>query len=442
MRCANRRGTTSWTAISAGAVGLSTLLATEAFAGAFAIREQSAYRQGASFAGEAVCGDSVAGAFWNPAVVSCADGLEVEGSLSVILPQTDVTTDPFPGSLFGPGSPLFFAGDPGDIGEVGWVPAATAAYNFDNNWYFGVTINGPFGLATDTNFNHAAQIYGRKSEVFSLNVNPIVGYRFNDYFALAAGIGVEYIDIKLTQAVSPAPFAPSAELSGDDVGVGATVGILITPSPDTEIGIGYRSPVKHSVDGTLTIPLTAQLPVSVEPTLPEMISASFSHRFTDAFTLMGTAEWTNWSRFGTFTVTNDLTGLPATFLPFEYKDGWFFSLGGEYDWNDQWTLRAGVGWEISPVDDADRAIRLPDDDRLWLSIGGSYDWNDRLKLNFGYSFLTTFDTRIAIGPGNPLYVPPVTFAADVDANVHILSVGLKYRFGGAPEPVEEIVYKN
>ena len=425
-----------------GAAALATMIATETFAGAFAIREQSAYSQGASFAGEAVCGESVAGAFWNPAVISCAQGLEVEGSLSAILPQTDVTTDPFPASLLGPGSPLFFAGDPGDIGESALVPAATVAYNFDNNWYFGVTINGPFGLATKTSLNHAAQIYGRDSEVFSLNVNPIVGYRFNEFFALAAGIGVEYLDVKLTQAVGIAPFSPSAELQGDDIGVGGTFGILITPSPNTEIGIGYRSPVKHSLEGSLSIPFVAQLPVTVEPTMPEMISASFRHRFTDAFTLMGTAEWTNWSRFGTFAVINDLTGLPATLLPFEYQDGWYFSLGGEYDWSDQWTFRAGVGWEVSPIDDQVRAVRLPDDDRLWLSLGGSYDWNDRLKLNFGYSFITTFDTKIAIGPGNPVYIPPVTFSADVDGQVHIFSVGLKYRFGGAPAPVEEMVYKN
>ena len=179
--------------------------------------------------------------------------------------------------------------------------------------------------------------------------------------------------------------------------------------------------------------------MSVEPTLPEMVSASFRQRVTDAFTLMGTAEWTNWSRFGTFTVVNDITGLPATFLPFEYEDGWYFALGGEYEWNDQWTLRAGAAWEISPIDDQTRAIRLPDDDRLWLSIGGSYDWNERLKLNFGYSFITTFDTKIHIIPGNPVFIPPVTYSADVDANVHILSVGLKYSWGG--HTPEEMVYK-
>lgn len=422
-----------------GAASIPLFVVGEANAGAFALREQSAYSQGASFAGEATCGDSIAGMFWNSAAVTCATGLTVEGTLSAILPTTDITTDPFPASLLGPGSPLFFGGDPGDIAEAAVVPASSVAYQFNDHWYAGVTINGPFGLSTDTAFTHAAQIYGRKSEVFSLNVNPVVGYRFNEVFALAAGLQVQYMKVELTQAVGIAPFSPSAELEGDDVGFGGTIGVLITPNPGTEIGIGFRSAIKHKLEGDLTIPLTARLPISTEPTLPEIVSASIRQRLTDQWTALGTVEWTNWSRFGTFVVTNDITGLPATLLPFEYKDGWFFSAGAEYAWDDQWTFRGGIGWEISPIDERTRAVRLPDDDRLWLSAGLSYDYNDRLKFNFGYSFLTTFDTKIAIGPGNPAYIPPVTFAADVDANVHILSFGLKYSWGGVE--AEPMVYK-
>jgi len=114
------------------AASLSAAFATQALAGAFGLREQSAYSQGASFAGEATCGDSIAGVFYNPAVVTCANGLELEGSLTGILPIIDVTTNPFPGSLFGAGSPLFNAGSPGDIGVAALVPAVSAAYEFND----------------------------------------------------------------------------------------------------------------------------------------------------------------------------------------------------------------------------------------------------------------------------------------------------------------------
>ncbi len=105
-------------------------------------------------------------------------------------------------------------------------------------------------------------------------------------------------------------------------------------------------------------------------------------------------------------------------------------------WNEQVTLRGGVGWELSPLDDANRSFRLPDDDRLWLSAGASYKANDRYSFDVGYSFLTTFDTQIQpavlFGGTGPAGNGP--FGADVDANVHILSAALKVKLGGHSAP--------
>jgi long-chain fatty acid transport protein len=50
-------------------------------AGGFAVREQSAYGQGSSFAGMAAPGDSISSMFWNPAAVTIATGTTVEGYL-------------------------------------------------------------------------------------------------------------------------------------------------------------------------------------------------------------------------------------------------------------------------------------------------------------------------------------------------------------------------
>jgi long-chain fatty acid transport protein len=101
-------------------------------------------------------------------------------------------------------------------------------------------------------------------------------------------------------------------------------------------------------------------------------------------------------------------------------------------WNDQITLRGGVGWEISPLDVSNRTFRLPDDDRLWLSLGGSYKANDRYSFDVGYSFLTTFDTQILPPPAGP--ASNIAWGADVDANVHILSAALKVKLGGHASP--------
>ncbi|ADZ69910.1 Outer membrane protein transport protein (OMPP1/FadL/TodX) [Polymorphum gilvum SL003B-26A1] len=60
----------------------------DAAAGGFALREQSSYYQGMSFAGNATSGPSISSVFWNPATITGAgDGFTVEAHNSLILPQ-------------------------------------------------------------------------------------------------------------------------------------------------------------------------------------------------------------------------------------------------------------------------------------------------------------------------------------------------------------------
>ena len=90
---------------------------------------------------------------------------------------------------------------------------------------------------------------------------------------------------------------------------------------------------------------------------------------------MATVEWTNWSRIGTSNVLQP-NGAPADFagapvpvqFQFEYKDGWLYSLGAEYQWNQQLAVRAGVAYEKSPITDTVRIPILPDNDR-YLGVG-------------------------------------------------------------------------
>jgi len=70
-----------------GCAGAGVLLAAtvSANAGGFAVREQSAWGQGTSYAGVAAGGD-LSAMFWNPATMTQMPGLNSESVLSGILP--------------------------------------------------------------------------------------------------------------------------------------------------------------------------------------------------------------------------------------------------------------------------------------------------------------------------------------------------------------------
>jgi long-chain fatty acid transport protein len=181
--------------------------------------------------------------------------------------------------------------------------------------------------------------------------------------------------------------------------------------------------------------------ITADLDLPEVVSLGIRQRITDSFRVLGGVEWTNWSRLsGDVAVIDEATGLPldlnlgqpgAQGLPFFYDDGWFFSLGGEVDVNERLTLRSGVGWEVSPVDDDSRNTQVPDDDRLWLSAGGSFQATRNVAFDLGYTFLTTFGTEIAIDPTNPQF-NGLPFFADVDSTAHIVAAAVKVKLGAPP----------
>ena len=380
-------------------------------AGGFALREQSAYGQGTSFAGVAA-GGSLSTMFWNPATLSAIGMLEFEANGAGLFPTSDVHSS---------------VGDKGDIAEDAFLPALYAAYRLNEQWALGVGVNGAYGLVTRYDGSSVLRASGvaGTSDIFSINVNPAISYQVNEWLALALGVQVQYIDVRLTALPSPL-----TSVEGDDVAVGATAGILLTPMPGTEIGLGYRSRLDHTLEGNLDT-LLGSFDVEGEGLdLPDVVTFGIRQAITDRFRVMAGVEWSNWSRFGEVDITGQPAPLPGTItLPFDYNDGWFFSAGGEYDLTDQFTVRAGIGYELSPLDDGNRTFRLPDNDRLWLSAGASYKANDRYSFDLAYSYIAVEDTDIdSAAAGGP--APNGPFSGSADSDVHLISAGLKVKLGG------------
>jgi len=412
--------------LSLAAVSFAALMAAQggAQAGAFGLREQSVTAQGFSFAGAASGSGGVSSMFWNPATMTFVPGFQSEWHASAVFPQADINpTFTLPPELAG-------LGGSGDIGRDGIVPAGYTGYQFNDRLWFGLATGAPFGLTTKPNYVWAGQFYARTTSVLSYEAAPTLAYRINDWLSVGAAVRAQYFKVRYFSATPLAGF-PSAGLEGDSFGVGYSLGATLTPAPGTTIGIGFRSALQQDLEGDFIVAGRALTPIKARIVLPETLSVGVSQQVTDDFTLHGTVEWTNWSRLGSPRVYSTLTGTPlpqAPVLPLEYDDGWFFSVGGEYRINPNWAVRAGVGYEISPIDVDNRTPRLPDADRIWLSLGATYNWSDQLSFDVAYSHLFTVgNSDINIGPGHPSYAGPV-LVADVDASVDIISAAVKYRW--------------
>lgn len=435
---------------SAATVSLAALLsAGAASAGSFAIRSgQSAEGLGLAYAGAASGGIGLGSIGWNPATITMFPGRNSNWNATYIAPNasydpTSQTRVAIGGGLTAPNTAL--GGSPLGTGNLGgdgaFVPASYSTWQLSDRLWVGFGSTAPFGLRSKTDTFHAAQTYGRSAKVRTINIAPTVGYKVNDWLSVGAAVQGQYIKTNLKQATGIGIANGNAILDGDSIDFGYRLGVTLTPVQGTNIGIAYRSSIRQTLEGTFRTP-AAVIPIKANLNLPDSVTFGVSHQFNEQWQGHIGVEWTNWSRFRNIPIVSKLTNTPVTSLNFQYDDSWFFSVGGEYKWNKDLTLRAGVGYELSPVNDRNRTIFISDNDRLWLGVGGSYQITEKLKLDLAYSYLHVEKASVNYGGAHPQQ-GPVFYTAEAKPFIHIVSAGLTYRWDNPAEtiPVQPVIRK-
>lgn len=405
------------------AASLLELSGDAAQAGGFAIREQSAQYQGMSYAGSA-SGGALSSIFWNPAATAILPGLNTESAYTIAFPDSKVTVT----SATHPDDPknTDIQGFPSstDIGRFSFTGASYGAYRlsgYDPNLFVGFGFNSPFGLDTKPdNPRYQGAVLGRTAKLQTYNLNPTIAYRIAPGVILGAGVQIQSADTKLRYAAG-SPGDPSTTFRGDDVAFGATAGILLQPTAGTSIGLGWRSRLNHDLEGDFGTAGHVKTRAEAELKLPDIVTLSLTQAVAPNVRLLGTVEWTNWSRFESLRVEPADVAIAAN-----WNDGWFFALGGEYDHSERLTLRAGVAYEISPVDSPqERIITVPDADRVWLSAGASYRWSETTTIDLAYTHAFFDDARFdRTSPGG------FELKGETESDADIFTVGLKMKWGG------------
>ena len=101
----------------------------------------------------------------------------------------------------------------------------------------------------------------------------------------------------------------------------------------------------------------------------------------------------------------------------------FYSVGGEWDFSDAFTFRAGVGFDETPTNDAHRTPRLPDNDRTVYTLGMTWNVSPQLSVDAAYMRVEidspTVDTVSSSGSH---------LVGEFDGYANLLSMAARYRF--------------
>ncbi|MDR3898963.1 MAG: outer membrane protein transport protein [Duodenibacillus sp.] len=378
--------------IKIAAAAAAALVSTSSVhAAGFMLSEQSVAGLGRAYAGAGIVGDDLSAVWYNPAGMVLLPGTQVQAGgvyvdLDLSYKGDDGTTEN--GSKYGVPIPNFFF---------------TRQMN-DSMW-FGLGLTVPYGLATEYNRTWGQINRGMNAEIKVFDLNPNIAWKISDKLSIGAGISLQYADAQYETGVMGG--MGYGRLDVDSFAWGANIGVMWSPTETLRFGLSYRSQVNHHADGDLRVGLAGGdnrsyigefSNASASLSAPQTVLLTGTWEATPQLRLSALIRWADWSSFDTLTVEVDpqsasnpvLGALIREPIAVENKwqDTWLFTIGADYVINNAWTVRAGVGYETSPIDDESRRTALiPDSERLWLSIGATWHVTENLQGDFGFTWL-------------------------------------------------------
>lgn len=383
-----------------------------AHAAGFALVEQNVSGLGNAYAGQAAAATDASTIFFNPAGMTYLPDRQVVVAGHLVRPQAE-----FSGTV----NPDIGGGNGGDAGDLALVPNAYLVHRLTPDVYLGVGLSAPFGLKTEYDPDWKGRTQAIKSEVKTVNLNPSIAWKAGESLSLGVGVSIQYAEATLT---SSAGGAGVATVKGDDYGWGFNLGALWQASEATRIGLAYRSEVEQTLAGDVGFSTAATLngPVTAAVTLPESASLSLFHKLDSRWDLLADITWTGWSDFRELRIVRTNGVVLGTPTEENWSDSYRYSLGANYHLNDKLTLRGGVAFDETPVSDAFRTTRIPDEDRTWVAFGAQYRLSRKSAIDVGYAHLFIRDAAIDKSENG------VTLAGSYEASVDILSAQLTLDF--------------
>ena len=407
------------------AVRLIPALLAVAFSGAVSasgfqlMGEQSASSLGNAGAGSAAVAENAGTIFYNPAGMTELGRGSVSAGLVAVKTSFEFNND---GSIT-PG----LTGDGGNGGNWGVVPNAYGSWQLAKDWYIGLGIGAPFGLKTKYDEPWIGSAHSNEFDIKTININPSIAWRAADWVSLGAGVNWQRIDATYKRAAGVAasprvtncaavpptsPLFPAAvpcqsgvKLEMDDDAWGWNVGALFKPAAQTKIGVSYRSKIKYTANGDVSVSGPSPVVnaggssnVKADIDVPDTFILSLSQGIGDKWEVLADVSWTGWSSIPYLDIVRTsgrLSGQTAQTLNTKFDDAWRFALGANYKLDEAWKLRFGIAYDQTPVPSAQyRLVSLPDNDRTWFSAGFQWKPAKDMALDVGAAYLYLRDSDI------------------------------------------------
>lgn len=292
----------------------------------------------------------------------------------------------------------------------------------DNVVTAGLGITVPYGLAVNWDNDKLTPLHYTTpflSEMKTLNFSPSLAVRLCDTLTLGAGLDVMWSQVTLKQnypwfLLIPGTLEGTAKSKGTGTGVGANAGITWEFLPKQRLALTIRTPMNVDYSGTFTIdnqPLPTYA-LGVTPStsfntgirFPTIISAGYGVQITDKIRLETDFEWLQFSRFKSLDVdmANDNVLFPNRSNRMDWKNSFTAGFGGDWRFAPNWVLRGGYQYYCTPIPDYTYTPAIPDANEHVLTVGLGYRYKkSSFEVAYGMPF---FRNRNISNNQNPAYL--------------------------------------
>jgi long-chain fatty acid transport protein len=363
----------------------------------------------------------------NPAGLSELDR-RLDASVSWFRPKVDYSaTGALPIFVVNPGTKLESSRDSFFIPNLGIVVPLGAGLTT------GIGVFSVAGLGTE----YAANLYSSVSsdKYQMLRVAPAIAYKANDVLSVGVTLNAMWAQLQYDIA-SGAPFNQAPHDTASSYGIGATIGIKVTPVRQLNIGVAYETRSwfqDFSFDVPADTRLTPLGPVGfpggkdkLQFDQPAVATAGVAYRPVAPVLLALEVEWINWSdTFGHKLprYTSDTTVTGSLPLDTSWRDQLVFKIGAEVALAPTLKLRAGFNHGKTPLD-AGRAVEnilLPAVTEDHFTIGAGWQATDALSVNVA----GTYSPRARVSGAN---LTQGIVAYETSMTQYAVDLGIAWRF--------------
>lgn len=352
----------------------------------------------------------------NPAAITHLDGSQVQLGISLVMPY---------------GKMSFNDGKTHKLKDRVWpMPAMYYTQQINDKLSFGIGEFSRFGLGFDYGRDWDGAQNISRVKLLTASLNPNFAYKVTDKLSVAIGGEIMWLDILLRKnAYDNGPFKSRSDVTGDNIGFGGNIALHYQFNDQWSAGIGYRSPVKHKVEGeakfTNSNPMLTNFgfvtqDVEATVTLPESVTMGLAFSPIPKLSIEASAVWTRWSRFTDLDLEFDV--LNKVENKKYWHNTWRLGLGVEYALTDWIDLRAGYIWDECPVNEKYEDYLIPTDNRHIWSVGVGFkpgNWT----IDTAYAYVDPRERHYNARPADG-----VKAGKTKDSGSHVASISVGYKF--------------